>query len=217
MKNCFFVFLFLTALAGNAQTQPAFGVYYSPSFTSRITRANSDLNWSKKQWDKLESGGVGFAVGALAERTFSSKLSLRGGVGFSTFVERVDSLKDLGIDKCKTDYRFFEMPVVASYYFGEKKSRRSYFSVGYTLNYFLNKSITYSLVGSNRDERIVIKGDVNSLNHALRIAMGLDIILDKKWNLRTELFTSQFLTSLTQGGVKRYPTSFGISLQIRKN
>ena len=124
MKNYFFVFLFLIAFASNAQNKPAFGVYYNPSFTSRITQANSDLNWLKKEWDKLESGSVGYSVGAFAERTLSSKLSLRAGVGFSTFGERVDSLSDFGIDKYKTDYRFMEVPFVASYYFGENKNVR---------------------------------------------------------------------------------------------
>ena len=163
MKNYFFVFLFLTAFASNAQNKPTFGVYYNPSFTSRITQANSDLNWLKKEWDKLDSGSMGYSVGAFAERSFSSRLSVRAGIGFSSFGERADSLNDLGIDKYRTDYRFIEVPLVASYYFGENKYRRPYFSAGYTMNYFLNKSITYSMVGSNREEKTIIKGDEKSI------------------------------------------------------
>ena len=108
MKNYLFLFIFLSAFVFEsvAQTKPAFGVYYNPSFTSRITQANSDLNWLKKEWDKLESGSMGYSVGAFAERSFSSRLSVRAGVGFSSFGERADSLNDLGIDKYITDYRF---------------------------------------------------------------------------------------------------------------
>ncbi len=208
--------MFLIAFASNAQNKPAFGVYYNPSFTSRITQANSDLNWLKKEWDKLESGSVGYSVGAFAERTLSSKLSLRAGVGFSTFGERVDSLSDFGIDKYKTDYRFMEVPFVASYYFGENKNRRPYFSAGYTMNYFLNKSITYSMVGSNREEKTMIKGDEKSINHAVRFAFGFDFVLDKKWSLRTEIFANQFVSSLTNDGVRRMPFSSGLSVQLRK-
>ena len=218
MKNYFFVFLFLTAFVfgSNAQTKPAFGVYYNPSFTSRITQANSDLNWLKTEWDKLESGSMGYSVGAFAERSFSSKLSVRVGVGFSSFGERADSLIDLGVDEYRTDYKFIEVPVVASYYFGENKYRKPYFSAGYTMNYFLNKSITYSMVGSNREEKTVVKGDEKSINHAVRIAFGFDFVLDKKWSLKSEVFANQFVSSLTNDGVRRLPFSCGLSVQLRK-
>jgi len=218
MKNNFLVFLFLTTFVfgSSAQTKPAFGVYYAPSFTSRITQANGDLNWLKKEWDKLESGSVGYSFGAFAERTLSPNLSLRVGAGFSSFGERADSLIDLGVDKYRTDYKFIELPVVASYYFGENKYRKPYFSAGYTMNYFLNKSITYSLVGSNREEKTVVKGDEKSINHAVRIAFGFDFVLDKKWSLKTEIFANQFVSSLTNDGVRRLPFSSGLSVQLRK-
>jgi len=218
MKNNFLVFLLLTAFAfaGSAQTKPAFGVYYAPSFTSRITQANSDLNWLKKEWDKLESGSVGYSFGAFAERTLSTKLSLRVGAGFSSFGERVDSLSDLGIDKYKTDYRFIEVPLVASYYFGENKYRRPYLSAGYTLNYFLNKRISYSMVGSSREETTVLKSDVNAISHTVRIAVGVDFVLDKKWSVKTEIFANQFVSSLTNDGVRRLPFAAGLSVQLRK-
>lgn len=216
MKNYFFVFLFLTAFASNAQNKPTIGVYYNPSFTSRITQANSDLNWLKKEWDKLESGSVGYSVGAFAERTLSSKLSVRAGLGFSTFGERVDSLSDLGIDKYRTDFRFIEVPLVASYYFGENKYRRPYFSAGYTLNGFMNKRISYSLIGSSREETTVLKNDVKAVSHAVRFAIGVDFVLDKKWSVKTEIFANQFVSSLTNDGVRRLPFAAGLSVQLRK-
>ena len=218
MKNCLFVILFLTAFVCGieAQTKPAFGIYYSPSYTTRISKASDDLNWLKKEWDKLESGSMGYAIGAFGERSFSPKWNARAGVGFSSFGERADSLNDLGLDKYRTAYRFIEVPVVASYYFGENKYRRPYFSAGYTLNYFLNKSITYSLVGSNREEKTVIKGDEKYINHAVRIAFGFDFVLDKKWNIKTEIFANQFISSLTNDGVRRMPFAAGLSVQLRK-
>ena len=218
MKNYLFVFLFLTAFAfgSTAQSKPAFGVYYNPSYTSRISQSKSDLSWLKKEWDRLESGSMGYSVGAFAERSFSSKFSVRVGAGFSSFGERADSLIDLGIDKYRTEYKFVEVPVVANYYFGENKYRRPYFSAGYTMNYFLNKSITYSVVGSSREEKTVLKGDEKSINHAVRFAFGFDFVLDKKWSLRTEIFASQFVSSLTNDGVRRLPFSSGLSVQLRK-
>jgi opacity protein-like surface antigen len=218
MKNYCFVFLFSIAFAfgSNAQTIPALGVYYSPAYTSRITQANNDLSWLKKEWDNLESGSMGYSIGAFAERSFSSSLSVRVGVGYSTFSERADSLIDLGIDKYRTDYKFIEVPVVASYYFGENKYRKPYLSAGYSMNYFLNKSITHSMVGSSREEKIVLKGDEKSINHAVRIAAGFDFVLDKKWILKTEIFASQFISSLTKDGVSLLPFSAGLSVQIRK-
>jgi hypothetical protein len=170
----------------------------------------------KKEWDKLESGSMGYSVGAFAERSFSSKLGVRVGAGFSSFGERADSLSDLGIDKYRTDYRFIEVPVAASYYFGENKYRRPYFSAGYTLNYFLNKSITYSFLGSNREEKTVLKGDEKAISHAVRFAFGFDFVLDKKWSMKTEIFVNQFVSSLTNDGLRRMPFAAGLSIQLRK-
>jgi hypothetical protein len=89
-------------------------------------------------------------------------------------------------------------------------------SFGYSLNCFLNKQTEYSLVGSNREESTINKGDENQLNHGLRISVGCDFALDKKWNFRAELYSTQFITSLTQDDLKRYPNSLGLSLQVRK-
>jgi hypothetical protein len=218
MKNYLFLFIFLTAFVFGsvAQTKTAFGVYYNPAFTVTKTKAPVELDWLKKEWDMLESGSMGYSVGAFAERTVTSKISLRVGAGFSTYGERADSLNNLGIDKYRTAYRFIEVPVVASYYFGENKYRRPYFSAGYTLNYFLNKSITYSLVGSNREEKTVLKGDEKAISHAVRFAFGFDFVLDKKWSLKTEIFANQFVSSLTNDGVRRMPFAAGLSIQLRK-
>ena len=218
MKNYLFLFIFSTVsvFGSLAQNKPAFGVYYNPAFTVTKTKAPGELDWLKTEWDKLETGSTGYAVGAFAERSFSSKWSVRVGAGFSTYGERADSLNNLGIDKYRTDYRFIEVPVIANYYFGENKYRRPYFSAGYTLNYFLNKSITYSFLGSNREEKTVLKGDEKAINHALRFAFGFDFELDKKWNLKTEIFANQFVSSLTNDGFRRMPFAAGLSIQLRK-
>ena len=202
--------------ASVAQTKLAFGVYYNPAFTVTKTNSTGELDWLKQEWNKLENGSMGYAVGAFAERNVTSKISLRVGAGFCTYGERADSLKDLGIDKYNTDYRFIEVPVVANYYIGKSKYNRPYFSAGYTLNYFLNKRITYSLLGSNRDEKTVLKGDEKAISHAVRFAFGFDFVLDKKWSLKTEIFANQFISSLTNNGLSRRPFAAGLSIQLRK-
>ncbi len=218
MKNNFLLFIFLTVFTCGtaAQTKPAFGVYYNPAYTGTKTNATGELEWLKKEWDKLETGSMGYAVGAFAERTLTSKISLRLGAGFSTYAERADSLKDLGIDKYNTDYRFIEVPVVANYYIGKSKYYRPYFSAGYNMNYFLNKRITYSMLGSTREEKTVLKGDEKAISHAVRFAFGFDFVLDKKWSLKTEIFANQFVSSLTNDGVRRMPFAAGLSIQLRK-
>ena len=218
MKNYFLFFIFLIAFSFGsvAQTKPAFGVYYNPAYTVTKTNATGELDWLKTEWDKLETGSTGYAVGAFAERSFSSKWSVRVGAGFSTYGERADSLNNLGIDKYRTDYRFIEVPVIANYYFGDNKYRRPYFSAGYTLNYFLNKRINYSLLGSSREERTILKGDEKAISHAVRFAFGFDFVLDKKWNMKTEIFVNQFVSSLTNDGLSRMPFAAGLSIQLRK-
>ena len=212
----FFILFIGLSLGINAQSIYSFGAYYSPMYTSRITGSGSDLNWLKKEWDRLEKGGMGYSVGAFTERSLSDKLTVRAGLGFASYGERVDSLIDFGIDKFKNDYRFLEVPMVACYSFGKNKASHPYFSLGYSLNYFLNKRNTYSLVGSKRDEAIILKDNVNVVNHALRFAVGFDFFLDKKWSLRTELFANQFISSISQDAISRRPVAFGLSFQLRK-
>ena len=218
MKNYVIVFLFLTAFVfgSEAQTKPSIGIYYNPAYTGRITRANSDLSWLKQESDLLENGSMGYSTGAFVEYALSKKTSIRGGAGFSNFGESIDSLNDFGIDKYRNDYRFVEVPLALNYYLGKNENSRPYFSMGYTLNYFLSKRITYSLVGSNRDEKTVVKGELNSISHAVRFAFGVDFILDKKWSVKTELFANQFVSSLTNDGVRRLPFAAGLSVQLRK-
>jgi hypothetical protein len=219
MKKYFLFFIVLStfSLVGNAQTKPAVGVYYNPAFTTCLTKTDGELNWLKEEWNKLESGSMGYSVGGFAERVFSSKMSVRAGAGFSTFGERADSLKDLGIDKYQTVYRFIEVPIVASYYIGKSKYNRPYVSAGYTLNYFVNKSITYSMLGTTREEKTVLKGDEKAISHAVRFAFGFDFVLDKKWSVKTEIFANQFVSSLTNDGIRRMPFAAGLSVQLRKN
>jgi hypothetical protein len=218
MKNYFLIFIVFMAfvLESTAQNKPAFGVYYNPAYTTCMTNANGESNWLKDEWNKLETGNMGYSFGAFVERSFSSKMSVRAGAGFSTFGERADSLKDLGIDKYQTDYRFIEVPVVASYYIGKSKYNRPYFSAGYTLNYFMNKRIAYSLLGSNREEKTVLRGDEITISHAVRFAFGFDFVLDKKWSVKTEIFANQFVSSLTNDGIRRMPFAAGLSVQLRK-
>jgi hypothetical protein len=218
MKKYFSVGLFLLAFffCSEAQTKYSFGGYYSPALTSRITRSNGDLNWLKAESDKMEKADFGYALGIFTEREINNSWSARGGIGYSVFSEKIDSLDYLGIDKYTNEYRFLEIPIVATRFFGKSASNRPYLSFGYSLNYFLNKQTTYSLVGSNREESSVNKGDENQVNHALRISVGYDFALDKKWNFRAELFSTQFISTLTPGDLKRLPNSLGLSLQIRK-
>lgn len=218
MKKYFSVALFLLGFffCSEAQTKYAYGVDYSPGLTSRITRANGDLSWLKSESDKLEKPEFGYAFGLFIEREINNSWSARGGIGYSVFSEKIDSLNYLGIDKYKNEYRFLEVPIVATRFFGKSASNRPYLSFGYSLNYFLNKQTTYSLLGSNREESTVNKGDENQVNHAFRISFGYDFALDKKWSFRAELYSTQFITSLTQADLKRYPNSLGLSLQVRK-
>lgn len=199
-----------------AQETTAFGVSFAPAYTQQSTRASSELNWIENEWDRKESGKFGYALGIFAEKEVAEHWSARGGVGFSSIGERADSLLDLGVDKYNIDYRFIEVPIAVCYSFGKNKYTRPYVSLGYSLNYFLNKRTTYSLAGTNRDQKSILKGDEKNINHAVRMAFGFDFVLDKKWSLKTEIFASQFVTSLTNDGVRRMPFAAGLSIQFRK-
>ena len=219
MKKVGLLILFAVVLSVQiiAQKSMAIGGYFSPSFTSSFTSSSEELSWLNNDINNISKPGFGYAVGIFGEDKISEKIRVRAGLGYLSLGENVDSLTSLGIDLYKTNYRFIELPVVASYSFGSNKYVRPFVSFGYVLNLYLNSRIIYSYAGSNREESQHIRNDFNSINHAIRLAIGYDFIVDKKWNLRTECFANSFVSSLTNQGVSRRPFAFGLSISLGKS
>jgi hypothetical protein len=201
----------------SAQKSIAIGGYFSPSFASRFTSSSEELSWLNTDMNNISRAGFGYSAGVFGEQKISDKLSFRAGLGYLSMGENVDSLSAVGVDLYKSNYRFIELPLVASYSFGANKYVRPYVSFGYVLNYYINNRITYSCAGSNNEETRLVKNDFNAVNHALRVSFGYDFVLDKKWNLRTECFATSFASSLTNQGITRRPFAFGVSLNLRKS
>ena len=219
MKKVGSLILFAVVLSVqiSAQKSLAIGGYFSPSYTSRLTSSSEELSWLNTDMNNISRVGFGYSLGVFGEDKISEKLSVRAGLGYLSMGENLDSLTGLGIDLYKSNYRFIELPVVASYSLGLNKYVRPYVSFGYVLNYYINNRITYSYAGSNNEETSLVKNDFNSINHAVRISFGYDFVLDKKWNFRTECFANSFVSSLTNQGITRRPIAFGLSLNLRKS
>lgn len=201
----------------SAQKSMAIGGYFSPSFTSRFTSSSEELSWLNTDMNNISRAGFGYSVGVFGEEKISEKVFVRAGLGYLSMGENVDSLTSLGIDLYKTNYRFIEFPLIGSYSFGSNKYARPFVSFGYVLNLYLNSRIIYSYAGSNREESQHIRNDFNSINHAIRLAIGYDFVVDKKWNLRTECFANSFVSSLTNQGINRRPFSLGLSISLAKS
>jgi hypothetical protein len=210
-------FVVVLYMQTSAQKSKAIGGYFSPSFTSRFTSSSEELSWLNTDMNNISRAGFGYSAGVFGEQKISEKLSFRAGLGYLSMGENVDSLSAVGVDLYKSNYRFIELPLVASYSFGANKYVRPYVSFGYVLNYYINNRITYSYAGSNNEETRLVKNDFNSINHALRVSFGYDFVLYKKWNLRTECFATSFASSLTNQGITRRPFAFGVSLNLRKS
>ena len=219
MKKVGSLILFAVVLSVqiSAQKSLAIGGYFSPSYTSRLTSSSEELSWLNTDMNNISRAGYGYSAGVFGEQRISEKLSVRAGLGYLSMGENVDSLSAVGVDLYKSNYRFIELPLVASYSFGANKYVRPYVSFGYVLNYYINNRLTYSFAGSNNEETSLVKNDFNSINHAVRISFGYDFVLDKKWNLRTECFANSFVSSLTNQGITRRPIAFGLSLNLRKS
>ena len=201
----------------SAQKSMAIGGYFSPSFTSSFTSSSEELSWLNTDMNNISRAGFGYSAGVFGEKKFSEKLSVRAGLGYLSLGENVDSLSAVGVDLYKSNYRFIELPLVASYSFGANKYVRPYVSFGYVLNYYINNRITYSYAGSNNEETQLVKNDFNAINHALRVSFGYDFVLDKKWNMRAECYAASFVSSLTEQGISRRPVALGISIHLRKS
>ncbi len=201
----------------SAQKSMAIGGYFSPSFTSSFTSSSEELSWLNTDMNNISRAGFGYSAGVFGEQKISEKLSFRAGLGYLSLGENVDSLSVVGVDLYKSNYRFIELPLVASYSFGANKYVRPYVSFGYVLNYYINNRITYSYAGSNNEETQLVKNDFNATNHALRVSFGYDFVLDKKWNMRAECYAASFVSSLTEQGISRRPVALGISIHLRKS
>lgn len=201
----------------SAQKSIAIGGYFSPSFTSRFTSSSEELSWLNTDMNNISRAGFGYSAGVFGEQKISEKLSFRAGLGYLSMGENVDSLSAVGVDLYKSNCRFIELPLVASYSFGANKYVRHYVSFGYVLNYYINNRITYSYAGSNNEETLLVKNDFNAINHALRVSFGYDFVLDKKWNMRAECYAASFVSFLTEQGISRRPVALGISIHLRKN
>ena len=219
MKKVGSLILFAVVLSVqiSAQKSMAIGGYFSPSYTSRLTSSSEELSWLNTDMNNISRAGFGYSAGVFGEKKLSEKLSVRAGLGYLSMGENLDSLTSLGIDLYKSNYTFIELPVVASYSFGSNKYVRPFVSFGYVMNYYINNRITYSHAGSNNEETRLVKNDFNAVNHAFRVSIGYDFVLDKKWNLRTECFANSFVSSLTNQGITRRPIAFGLSLNLRKS
>jgi|LakMenE01Jun11ns_1017448.scaffolds.fasta_scaffold9946123_2 hypothetical protein len=219
MKNVGSLILFAVVFSVqiSAQKSMAIGGYFSPSFTSRFTSSSEELSWLNTDMNNISRAGFGYSAGVFGEKKFSEKLSVRAGLGYLSLGENVDSLSAVGVDLYKSNYRFIELPLVASYSFGANKYVRPYVSFGYVLNYYINNRITYSYAGSNNEETQLVKNDFNAINHALRVSFGYDFVLDKKWNMRAECYAASFVSSLTEQGISRRPVALGISIHLRKS
>jgi hypothetical protein len=219
MKKVGSLILFAVVLSVqiSAQKSMAIGGYFSPSFASRFTSSSDELSWLNTDMNNISRAGFGYSVGVFWEQKISDKLSFRAGLGYLSMGENVDSLSAVGVDLYKSNYRFIELPLVASYSFGANKYVRPYVSFGYVLNYYINNGITYSYAGSNNEETLFVKNDFNSINHALRVSFGYDFVLDKKWNMRSECYVTSFVSSLTEQGISRRPVAFGMSIHLKKS
>jgi hypothetical protein len=219
MKKVGSLILFAVVLSVqiSAQKSLAIGGYFSPSYTSRLTSSSEELSWLNTDMSNISRAGFGYSAGVFGEKKFSEKLSVRAGLGYLSLGENVDSLSAVGVDLYKSNYRFIELPLVASYSFGANKYVRPYVSFGYVLNYYINNRITYSYAGSNNEETQLVKNDFNAINHALRVSFGYDFVLDKKWNMRAECYAASFVSSLTEQGISRRPVALGISIHLRKS
>ena len=213
----FILLVILFSLKISAQKSIAIGGYFSPSFTSSFTSSSEELSWLNTDMNNISRAGFGYSAGVFWEKKFSEKLSVRAGLGYLSMGENVDSLSAVGVDLYKSNYRFIELPLVASYSFGANKYVRPYVSFGYVLNYYINNRITYSYAGSNNEETQLVKNDFNAINHALRVSFGYDFVLDKKWNMRAECYAASFVSSLTEQGISRRPVAHGISIHLRKS
>ena len=165
MKKVGSLILFAVVLSVqiSAQKSMAIGGYFSPSFTSRFTSSSEELSWLNTDMNNISRAGFGYSAGVFGEKKFSEKLSVRAGLGYLSLGENVDSLSVVGVDLYKSNYRFIELPLVASYSFGANKYVRPYVSFGYVLNYYINNRITYSYAGSNNEETQLVKNDFNAI------------------------------------------------------
>lgn len=188
------------------------GLSISPSFSSRYLKAESDAQANLDYYDSIELPHLGYSLGLNLGYQISKRFSINSGLFFANRAQSSKSASLANISNFKNNIYYLDLPLKFNYYLLYKKSKL-YLTGGANFSYFLANNVSYRKESNN--EVLFSKGDeLNSINIAGIIGIGIDVPIYKRWTFNFEVNYQHAFTPLLNTPIERYLYSFNPTISL---
>jgi outer membrane protein W len=188
------------------------GLSISPSFSSRYLKAESDAQANLDYYDSIELPHLGYSIGLNLGYQISKRFSINSGLFFANRAQSSKSASLASISNFTNNIYYLDLPLKFNYYLLSKKSKL-YLTGGANFSYFLANNVSYRKESNN--EVLSSKGDdLNSINIAGIIGIGIDVPIYKRWAFNFEVNYQHAFTPLLNTPIERYLYSFNPTISL---
>lgn len=188
------------------------GLSISPSFSSRYLKAESDAQANLDYFDSIEMPHLGYSFGLNLGYQISKRFSINSGLFFANRAQSSKSASLANISNFTNNIYYLDLPLKFNYYLLYKKSKL-YLTGGANFSYFLANNVSYRKESNN--EVLSSKGDdLNSINIAGIIGIGIDVPIYKRWTFNFEVNYQHAFTPLLNTPIERYLYSFNPTISL---
>jgi outer membrane protein W len=188
------------------------GLSISPSFSSRYLKAESDAQANLDYYDSIELPHLGYSIGLNLGYQISKRFSINSGLFFANRAQSSKSASLASISNFTNNIYYLDLPLKFNYYLLSKKSKL-YLTGGANFSYFLANNVSYRKESNN--EVLSSKGDdLNSINIAGIIGIGIDVPIYKRWTFNFEVNYQHAFTPLLHTPIERYLYSFNPTISL---
>ncbi len=188
------------------------GLSISPSFSSRYLKAESEAKSNADYFDSIEMPSLGYSLGLNFGFQFSKRFSINSGLFFANRAQSSKSSSLKSISNFTNNIYYLDLPLKFNYYLMSKKSKL-YLTGGANFSYFLASNVSYRKEGNT--ELFSAKVDnLNAMNIAGIIGVGIDVPIYKRWALNFEVNYQHAFTPLLETPIERYLYSFNPTISL---
>lgn len=228
MQRYFFILLIVFPIAGFSQQKSkgftAIGLVGSLDYTNRTLDYSAENEWVAAMRNTNEVGNTGFMVYSQVQYTFSKRLRVEGGVGYSnrSYKTKFEDLHwtsddpDLPV-KSRTIHRFkhITLPLNLNYSIYTKNKVNVYITAGIATNIFLarrTKVESPEAHGGDRGYSFSKRSGYTKFTATARAGAGIEYLVMKRFSLRIEPYYQRTVRSITtDDGAKEYIYAFGLA------
>ena len=187
------------------------GYTFSPDYSYRFLKSNSNDQWIVDNYDSLEFSKFGYALGINGVYNLKPNLTISSALLFSNKGYQTKKELTPSLINYISNYYYIDIPIKVSYYFFTEKFRL-YLSGGFSTNVFLKHTLITKQDGSNEVFRLTDNSSISKINLALNSGIGFDVNLTDKWYFKMECLYKQSITPIGNTPIKKYLYSISPNL-----